>query len=178
VRERVLLRGRDVPAICQEVVARGLHPEQVDVDTGTRILPLVLDDRHHFALWIRLYSHILAARNLYIGGAVERALWEIGGALTTTDNPPCFLESIYLDQTRLLLRSAERALREGQTSLEAHGPYTSLLIAENWCLLRLFRRQVNTVDTDFSIASTATDRLGAKVPAQNDVDTTHPLGRA
>jgi len=142
IRHRTLLRGRDPLAICKEVVDRGLHPEDVDVDTGLRIMPLVLDDRQHFTLWIRLYSHVLGARNLYLSGNVERALWEIGGALIAADDPPCFLESIYLDELRLVLRSAEREMLAGENAVDHHGPYVALLVAENWCLMRLFRRQI------------------------------------
>lgn len=144
MRHRVLLAGRDPLTICQQVVARGLHPEDVDVDTGLRILPLVLDDRNHFTLWIRLYSHILGARNLYLSGNVQRALWEIGGALIAADDPPCFLDSIYLDELRLVLRGAEREMLAGENTVDHHGPYVSLLVAENWCLMRLFRRQIET----------------------------------
>lgn len=142
IQHRVLLTGRDPLAICREVVARGLHPEEVDVDTGLRIMPLVLDDRGHFTLWIRLYSHVLAARNLYLSGNVERALWETGGALIAADDPPCFLDSIYLDELRLVLRAAEREMLAGKNGVDHHGPYVSLLVAENWCLMRLFRRQI------------------------------------
>jgi hypothetical protein len=142
IRHRVLLTGRDPLAVCEEVVARGLHPEDVDVDTGLRILPLVLDDRNHFTLWIRLYSHVLAARNLFLSGNLERALWEVGGALIAADDPSCFLDSIYLDELRLVLRSAEREMLAGENGVDHHGPYVSLLVAENWCLMRLFRRQV------------------------------------
>ncbi|MGH3736789.1 MAG: hypothetical protein ACRDT6_14445 [Micromonosporaceae bacterium] len=144
MRHRVLLAGRDPLTICQEVVARGLHPEDVDVNTGLRILPLVLDDRNHFTLWIRLYSHILAARNLYLSDNPERALWEIGGALIAADDPPCFLDSLYLDELRLVLRAAEREMLAGTNSVDHHGPYVALLVAENWCLMRLFRRQIET----------------------------------
>ena len=35
-----------------------------DVDTGAGVLPLVLDDRHHLLVWIRLYSRCLAARTV------------------------------------------------------------------------------------------------------------------
>jgi len=142
IRHRALLTGRDPLAVYEEVMARGLHPEDVDVDTGLRILPLVLDDRNHFTLWIRLYSHLLAARNLYLSGNVERALWEVSGALIAADDPPCFLDSIYLDELRLVLRSAEREMLAGENDIDHHGPYVSLLVAENWCLMRLFRRQV------------------------------------
>jgi hypothetical protein len=156
IRHRVLLTGRDPLAICQEVVARGLHPEDVDVDTGLRILPLVLDDRNHFTLWIRLYSHVLAARNLYLSGNVERALWETGGALTAADDPSCFLDSTYLDELRLVLRAAEREMLAGENSVDHHGPYVSLLVAENWCLMRLFRRQVEANGAPPEVADLAT----------------------
>ncbi|MGH3662600.1 MAG: hypothetical protein ACRDTQ_12160 [Micromonosporaceae bacterium] len=139
---RVLLTGRDPAAVCREVVARGLHPEDVDVDNGLRILPLVLDDNGHFILWVRLYSHVLAARNLYLAGHLERSRWEINGALLAADDPPCFLESIFLDELRLVLRSAEREMLTETRSVDHHGPQVALLIAENWCLLRLLRRQI------------------------------------
>ncbi|MGH3659607.1 MAG: hypothetical protein ACRDUA_23405 [Micromonosporaceae bacterium] len=143
MRHRVLLHGRDPLAICRTVMAQGLHPEDVDVDTGLRILPLVLDDRNHFTLWIRLYSHVLGARNLYLSGNTERALWEVSGALIAADDPPCFLESLYLDELRLELRAAEREILTGENGVDHHGPYVALLVAENWCLLRLFRRQID-----------------------------------
>lgn len=153
MRPRTVLTGRDPLAICQEVVDRGLHPEDVFVDTGLRIMPLVLDDRNHFTLWIRLYSHVLAARNLHLSGNVERALWEIEGALVAADDPPSFLESSYLDELRVELRAAERELLAGANHPDHHGPYVSLLVAENWCLMRLFRRQIEA-DGDLVEAAT------------------------
>ncbi|MQA24038.1 MAG: hypothetical protein GEU94_00900 [Micromonosporaceae bacterium] len=156
MRPRMLLRGRDPLTVCQMVVDQGLHPEDVDVDTGLRILPLVLDDRNHFTLWIRLYSHIMGARNLYPSGNVERALWEISAALIAADDPPCFLDSIYLDELRLVLRSAEREMLAGANSVGHHGPYVALLVAENWCLMRLFRRQVSADGAAPELADIAT----------------------
>lgn len=165
IRHRVLLAGRDPLAICREVVAQGLHPQDVDVDTGLRILPLVLDDRNHFTLWIRLYSHLLAARNLYLSGNVERALWEIGGALIAADDPPCFLDSVYLDELRLVLRAAEREMLAGESGVAHHGPYVALLVAENWCLMRLFRRQVDSNGATPELADVAP---GEPPPATKD----------
>lgn len=146
--DRVVLQATSPLAVCQEVVDRNLHPELVDVDTGARILPLVLDDRRHFTLWIRLYSRTLAARNLFLAGHVERARWEIGAALVATEQPPCYLESVYLELLRDLLTSANRALAAGETTVDHHGPYVALTEAENGCLLRLFRRQVHVGGAD------------------------------
>lgn len=116
---RVLLQGVNPLRVCQEVVARGLHPEDVDVDTGNAVLPLVLDDRHHLLVWLRLYSRCLAARNLLLAGAVARCRWEIGAALVAAADTPCFLDEVYLTELRDLLRSAERAVAAGETTIEA-----------------------------------------------------------
>ena len=151
----MVLTGRDPRAICEEVVRRGLHPEDVFVNTGLRIVPLVLDDRSHVTLWIRLYSHVLAARNLYLAGNVERALWEIDGAVIAADNPPCLLETPYLDELRVVLRAAEQDLLSGQPSVDHHGPYVTLLMAENWCMLRLLRRLVTTSSDLIEVPSTS-----------------------
>ncbi|WP_412542222.1 hypothetical protein R8Z50_06780 [Longispora sp. K20-0274] len=143
---RTTVKGTDVHDVCQEVVDRGLHPENVDVDLGDgRVLPLVLDDPAHFTLYVRLYSRALAARNLFLSGNIRRTLWEIGAALIAADEPPCFLEGVYLAEIRLALANAEEALRTGQTSALHHGPYASMTIAENLCLMRLFRRQLHPV---------------------------------
>jgi hypothetical protein len=140
---RVLLRGSDPLEICQEVMARGLHPEGVDVDTGTQILPLVLDDRHHLLTWIRLYSRCLAARSLFLAGAVDRCGWEIEAALIAAADPPCFLDEVYLTELVNLLRSAWRAILAGETDVEHHGPYVALTMAENLCATRMIRREVH-----------------------------------
>lgn len=153
--QRTLLVGREPLAVCKEVVERGLHPEAVDVDNGVRVMPLVLNDRRHFTLWIRLYSRTLAARNLLFVGDVTHAQWEIEAAISAAVDPPCFLESIYLDELRLLLRSAQRALAAGETIVDDFGPYTSLMVAENWSLMRLFRRQVQIEDVSGDIAEIA-----------------------
>ena len=119
---RTLLVGREPLAVCKEVVERGLHPEAVDVDTGVRVMPLVLNDRRHFTLWMRLYSRTLAARNLAFAGDATHAQWEIEAAIRATTDPPCFLESVYLDELRLLLRSAQRALAPRETRGDHNGP--------------------------------------------------------
>jgi hypothetical protein len=141
--DRVLLRGGHPLQVCQQVVARGLHPEDVDVDTGDGVLPLVLDDRHHLLVWIRLYSRCLAARNLFLAGAVDRCLWEIGAALVAAAETPCFLDEVYLAELRDLLRSAEHAIRAGEINIEHHGPYVALMMAENLCVTRMIRRGVH-----------------------------------
>jgi hypothetical protein len=140
---RVLLRGAHPLEVCQEVVARGLHPERVDVDTGDRVLPLVLDDRHHLLAWIRLYSRCLAARNLLLAGGVDRCLWEIGAGLVAAAETTCFLDEVYLVELRDLLRSAERAILAGEIDIEHHGPYVALTMAENLCVTRMIRREVH-----------------------------------
>jgi hypothetical protein len=140
---RVLLRGSDPLEVCQEVVARGLHPEGVDVDTGARILPLVLDDRHHLLTWIRLYSRCLAARSLFLASAVDRCMWEIEAALIAAADPPCLLDEVYLVELVTLLRSAQRAIIAGETDIEHHGPYVALTMAENLCATRMIRREVH-----------------------------------
>jgi hypothetical protein len=155
---RTLLVGREPLAVCKEVVERGLHPEAVDVDTGVRVMPLVLNDRRHFTLWMRLYSRTLAARNLAFAGDATHAQWEIEAAIMATTDPPCFLESVYLDELRLLLRSAQRALAAGETGVDHYGPHISLLVAENWCLMRLYRRQVQIEDVSDDIAEIAQGR--------------------
>jgi hypothetical protein len=140
---RVLVRGGHVLEVCQEVVARGLHPELVDVDLGDTVLPLVLDDRHHLLMWIRLYSRCLAARNLFWAGAVDRCLWEVGAALVAAAETPCFLDEVYLAELRDLLRSAERAILAGETDIEHHGPYVALTMAQNLCATRMIRREAH-----------------------------------
>jgi hypothetical protein len=140
---RVLLRGSDPLQVCQEVVARGLHPEGVDVDTGVQVLPLVLDDRHHLLTWIRLYSRCLAARSLFLAGAVERCMWEIEAALIAAADPPCFLDEVYLAELESLLQSAQRAILAGETNVDHHGPYVTLTMAENLCATRMIRREVH-----------------------------------
>lgn len=162
--ERIVLKATTPLAVCQEVVNRNLHPETVDVDMGERILPLVLDDRRHFTLWIRLYSRSLAARNLFLGGNIQRARWEIGAALVSAAESPCYLESIYLESLRLLLTSADRALAAGETTVDHHGPYVALTTAENGCLMRLFRRQIhvggaNSADAEIADIATGHDTL-------------------
>jgi hypothetical protein len=137
---RVLLRGSHPLEVCQEVVARNLHPEYVDVDTGDRVLPLVLDDRHHLLVWIRLYSRCISARNLFLGGAIDRCLWEIGAGLIAAAETPCFLDEVYLAELCDLLHSAESAIRAGETNIEHHGPYVALIMAENLCVTRMIRR--------------------------------------
>jgi len=97
---RTLLRGTHPLEVCREVIARALHPEEVDVDTGDRIRPLVLDDRHHLLTWIRLYSRCLAARNLFLAGAIDRCRWEIGAALVAAADSPCYLDEVYLAELR------------------------------------------------------------------------------
>jgi hypothetical protein len=124
-------------------VARGLHPELVDVDLGDTVLPLVLDDRHHLLMWIRLYSRCLAARNLFWAGAVDRCLWEVGAALVAAAETPCFLDEVYLAELRDLLRSAERAILAGETDIEHHGPYVALTMAQNLCATRMIRREAH-----------------------------------
>ncbi len=141
--DRVLLRSGHPLEVCQEVVARNLHPEHVDVDTGDGVLPLVLDDRHHLLVWIRLYSRCLAARNLFLAGAIDRCLWEIGAGLIAAAETPCFLDEVYLAELRELLRSAEHAIRMGETNIEHHGPYVALAMAENLCVTRMIRRAVH-----------------------------------
>ena len=141
--DRVLLRGTDPLEVCQEVVARGLHPEGVDVDTGDQILPLVLDDRHHLLTWIRLYSRCLTARTLFQAGAVDRCTWELEAALIAAEDAPCFLDEIYLAELRDLLRSAQQAMFAGETDIEHHGPYVALTMAENLCVTRMIRREVH-----------------------------------
>jgi hypothetical protein len=138
--DRVVVRGRHALEVCQEVVARGLHPERVDVDLGDRVLPLVLDDRHHLLMWIRLYSRCLAAKNLFWAGAVDRCLWEIGAGLVAAAESPCFLDEVYLVELRDLLGSAQRAIRAGETDVDHHGPYVALTMAQNLCATRLIRR--------------------------------------
>ena len=138
---RTLLLGRHPLEVCQEVIARGLHPEGVDVDIGDRILPLVLDDRHHLLTWIRLYSRCLAARNLFWAGAVERCRWEIGAALVAAADTPCYLDEVYLAELRDLLQAADHALLAGETTIQHHGPYVALTMAENLCVTRMIRRE-------------------------------------
>jgi hypothetical protein len=138
--ERVLVRGGHALEVAREVVARGLHPEQVDVDLGDRVLPLVLDDRHHLLTWIRLYSRCLAARNLFWAGAVDRCLWEIGAGLVAAADVPCFLDEVYYDELRDLLNSARRAILAGETDVDHHGPYVALTMAQNLCAIRMIRR--------------------------------------
>jgi hypothetical protein len=116
------------------------------VDTGERVLPLVLDDRHHLLVWIRLYSRCLAARNLFLAGAVDRCLWEIGAALIAAAESPCFLDEVYLAELRNLLRAAERAILAGETDIEHHGPYVAITMAENLCVTRMIRREVHADD--------------------------------
>jgi hypothetical protein len=142
--DRVLLHGGHPLEVCQEVVARGLHPERVDVATGDRVLPLVLDDRHHLLTWIRLYSRCLAARNLFLAGAINRCRWEIGAALIAAAEPTCFLDEVYLAELGDLLRAAERAILAGETNIEHHGPYVALTMAENLCVTRMIRREVHS----------------------------------
>jgi len=141
--DRVVLRGGHPLEVCQEVVARNLHPEHVDVDTGDRVLPLVLDDRHHLLVWIRLYSRCLAARNLFLAGAIDRCLWEIGAGLIAAADTPCFLDEVYLAELRELLRSVEHAIRAGETNIAHHGPYVALTMAENLCVTRMIRREAH-----------------------------------
>ncbi|HEU4421372.1 MAG TPA: hypothetical protein VFR67_02400 [Pilimelia sp.] len=141
--ERVLLPGDHPLEVCHEVVARNLHPEHVDVVTGDKVLPLVLDDRHHLLVWIRLYSRCLAARNLFLAGAVDRCRWEIGAGLVAAAEPTCFLDEVYLAELRDLLRSADRAILAGETDIEHHGPYVALMMAENLCVTRMIRREVH-----------------------------------
>jgi hypothetical protein len=141
---RVVLRGTHPLAVCEEVIARGLHPENVDVDTGERVLPLVLDDRHHLLMWIRLYSRCLAARNLFLAGAVDRCRWEIGAALIGASDAPCFLDEVYLAELSDLLRAADRAVLAGETTSRHHGPYVALTTAENLCVMRMIRREAAT----------------------------------
>lgn len=141
---RVVLRGAHPLEVCEEVIARGLHPEDVDVDTGDRVLPLVLDDRHHLLMWIRLYSRCLAARNLFLAGAADRCRWEIGAALTGAADTPCFLDEVYLAELRDLLRAADRAVLAGETTTQHHGPYVALTMAENLCVTRMIRREAAT----------------------------------
>jgi hypothetical protein len=141
--ERVLLRGNDPLEVCQQVVARGLHPEGVDVDTGEKTLPLVLDDRHHLLTWIRLYSRCLSARSLFLAGAVDRCAWEIEAGLIAATDASCFLDEIYLAELRNLLRSAQQAMLAGETAIEHHGPYVALTMAENLCATRMIRREVH-----------------------------------
>jgi hypothetical protein len=140
---RVLVRGSHALEVCQEVVARGLHPELVDVDLGDKVLPLVLDDRHHLLMWIRLYSRCLAARNLFWAGAVDRCLWEVGAGLVAAAETPCFLDEVYLAELRDLLRSAERAILAGETDIDHHGPYVALTMAQNLCATRMIRREAH-----------------------------------
>jgi hypothetical protein len=141
---KTIIAGTDVYEVCQDVIRQGLHPEEVDVDLGDgRILPLVLDDPAHFTLYMRLYSRALAARNLFLSGNIRRTLWEIDAALIAADEPPCFLEQVYLAEIRDALANAESALRTGRTSDKHHSPYASLMIAENLCLTRLFLRQTH-----------------------------------
>jgi hypothetical protein len=156
--QRTLLVGREPLAVCKEVVERGLHPEAVDVDTGVRIMPLVLNDCRHFTLWVRLYSRTLAARHLLWAGDATHAQWEIEAAISAATDPPCFLESVYLDELRFLLRAAQRAVATGETSVE-DGPYVALMVAENWCLMRLFRRQVQIEDVSRDMAEIAMGRM-------------------
>ncbi len=144
---RAVVHGTDARAVVREVVARGLHPEDVDVDTGERVLPLILDDAVHFTLYMRLYSRALAARNLFLSGNVRRTLWEIGAALVAAEEPPCFLEEVYLAEIRASLQTAEDAVRAGETTIEHHGPYVALTIAENLSLIRLYRRQLHPPET-------------------------------
>jgi len=139
--DRVLVRGDHALAVCQEVVARGLHPEYVDVDTGDGVLPLVLDDRHHLLMWIRLYSRCLAARNLFWAGAVERCLWEIDAGLLAAADAPCFLDKLYLAELRGLLQAARRAILAGEINVDHHGPYVALTTAQNLCVTRMIRRE-------------------------------------
>ncbi|HZM83932.1 MAG TPA: hypothetical protein VFC19_50080 [Candidatus Limnocylindrales bacterium] len=139
----MLLRGTDPLEVCQEVVARGLHPEEIDVDTGDQILPLVLDDRHHLLTWIRLYSRCLAASTLFLAGAVDRCVWEIDAALIAAEDAPCFLDEIYLAELRDLLRSAREQMLAGETDIEHYGPYVALTEAENLCATRMIRREVH-----------------------------------
>ncbi|WP_203906617.1 hypothetical protein [Rhizocola hellebori] len=138
-----MLQGTDPLQICQEVVARGLHPEGVDVDTGQQVLPLVLDDRHHLLTWIRLYSRCLTASSLFLAGAVDRCAWEIEAALIAAQDAPCFLDEIYLAELRALLRSAQQEVLAGETGIEHYGPYVSLTMAENLCVTRMIRREVH-----------------------------------
>lgn len=142
-RGRVVLRGRHPLEVCQEVVARGLHPEDVDVDTGDRVLPLVLDDRHHLLTWIRLYSRCLAARNLFWAGAVDRCLWEIDAALVAAAEALCFLDEVYLAELRDMLRSAASAILAGEINIDHHGPYVALTMAQNLCVTRMIRREAH-----------------------------------
>jgi hypothetical protein len=139
--DRVLVRGDQPLAVCQEVMARGLHPEDVDVDTGDRVLPLVLDDRHHLLLWLRLYSRCLAARNLFWAGAVDRCLWEIDAGLQAATDTPSFLDEVYLVELRSLLLAAQHAIRSGEIHVDHHGPYVTLTMAQNLCVTRMIRRE-------------------------------------
>ena len=139
--DRVVVRGDHALAVCQEVMARGLHPEDVDVNTGDRVLPLVLDDRHHLLLWLRLYSRCHAARNLFWAGAVDRCLWEIGAGLQAAANAPCFLDEVYLVELRSLLVATQRAIRSGEINVDHHGPYVTLTMAQNLCVTRMIRRE-------------------------------------
>ena len=139
--DRILLRGDHALAVCREVVARGLHPEEVDVDAGDRILPLVLDDRHHLLMWMRLYSRCLAARNLFWAGAVERCLWEIEAGLRAAAEAPCFLDELYFAELRDLLLATQDAIISGETNVDHHGPYAALTSAQNLCVTRMIRRE-------------------------------------
>jgi hypothetical protein len=141
---RTVLRGAHPLEVCEEVIALGLHPEDVDVDTGDRVLPLVLDDRHHLLTWIRLYSRCLAARNLFLAGAVDRCRWEIGAALVAAAESPCFLDEVYLAELRALLLAADQAVLAGETTIQHHGPYVALTMAENLCVIRMIRREAVT----------------------------------
>jgi len=133
---RTLLRGTHPLEVCREVIARALHLEEVDVDTGDRIRPLVLDDRHHLLTWIRLYSRCLAARNLFLAGAIDRCRREIGAALVAAADSPCYLDEVYLAELRDMLRTADDALLAGETTIQHHGPYVDLTMAENLCVTR------------------------------------------
>jgi len=141
LRPRTILRGDHALSVCRDVVARGLHPEDVDVDTGDRILPLVLDDRHHLLTWMRLYSRCLAARNLFWAGAVERCLWEIEAGLRAAAEAPCFLDEVYLAELRDLLVATRDAIISGETNIDHHGPYVALTSAQNLCVTRMIRRE-------------------------------------
>lgn len=143
--DRVLVRGDHALAVCREVVTRGLHPEDVDVDTGDRVLPLVLDDRHHLLTWMRLYSRCLAARNLFWAGAVDRCLWEIEAGLRAAAEAPCFLDEVYLVELRDLLLATSRAILSGEINVDHHGPYAALTTAQNLCLTRMIRREAYAV---------------------------------
>jgi hypothetical protein len=139
--DRILVRGDHALAVCQEVMARGLHPENVDVDTGDHVVPLVLDDRHHLLMWMRLYSRCLAARNLFWAGAVKRCLWEIDAGLLAATEAPSFLDGLYLTELRNLLLAAQRAIIAGEINVEHHGPYVALTTAQNLCVTRMIRRE-------------------------------------